>query len=76
MQVLFNYGPNYIATYCNPVGTDYLAQSTTAPGFGVPNSNPPQPVGGSHMAHLTFACIDHYFYDRTVKALSSIQALR
>lgn len=45
LQVLFNYGPNYIATYCNPVGTDYLAQSTTAPGFSIPNSNPPQPVG-------------------------------
>ena len=44
MQVLFNYGPNYITTYCSPVGTDYLAQSTTAPGFNAPSSNPPQPV--------------------------------
>ena len=45
MQVLFNYGPNYITTYCSPVGTDYLAQSTTAPGFNAPSKNPPQPVG-------------------------------
>ena len=52
LQVLFNYGPNYIATYCNPVGTDYLAQSTTAPGFGVPNSNPPQPVGSHSLRTL------------------------
>ena len=44
MQVLFNYGPNYIATYCSPVGTSYLAQSTTAPGFNAPSNNPPQPV--------------------------------
>ena len=44
LQVLFNYGPNYVTTYCNPVGTSYLAQSTTAPGFSIPNSNPPQPV--------------------------------
>ena len=44
MQVLFNYGPNYIATYCSAVGTAYLAQSTTAPGFNAPSNNPPQPV--------------------------------
>ena len=44
LQVLFNYSPNYVTTYCNPVGTSYLAQSTTAPGFSIPNSNPPQPV--------------------------------
>ena len=47
MQVLFNYGPNYIATYCSAVGTAYLAQSTTAPGFSAPSNNPPQPVSPS-----------------------------
>ena len=44
MQVLFNYGPNYISTYCSAVGTAYLAQSTTAPSFNAPSNNPPQPV--------------------------------
>lgn len=44
LQVLFNYSPNYVTTYCNPVGTSYLAQSTTAPGFSIPNNNPPQLV--------------------------------
>ena len=44
LQVLFNYSPNYVTTYCNPVGTSYLAQSTTAPGFSIPNHNPPQLV--------------------------------
>lgn len=44
LQVLFNYGPNYITTYCNPVGTYNLADSITAPGFSAPSNNPPQPV--------------------------------
>ncbi|CAL5222694.1 g5095 [Coccomyxa viridis] len=55
-KVLFNYGPNYISTYCSAVGTAYLAQSTTAPGFSTPSNNPPQPPQGTPRGTVSSSC--------------------